>query len=95
MPVTKKSSIISFSELQINLTTHGSDYIIDSLKLSLIAKMLEASTEVHFSVILVLGMLRTLFLQKVSSSCEGELSLRKTIVQMEHNMQIRRLKPIT
>jgi hypothetical protein len=39
--------------------------MIDSLKSSIVAKTLEASNDVHYSVALVVAMLRSLFLQKV------------------------------
>ena len=39
-----------------------------------------------------MGFLRQIFYQKISSQCENEFSLRKTVVQIEHNMKIRRLK---
>jgi hypothetical protein len=55
----------SFSEMQLNLITHGPDQPIDLLKSSLISKYLEASTDVYFSVAIALMMLRTLFVQKV------------------------------
>jgi hypothetical protein len=47
-----------FSELHICFITHGSDHLIDTLKSSLMAKFLEASTDINFSVSIVLMMIR-------------------------------------
>lgn len=47
-----------FSELQLIQSVYGNDYMVDKLKTSLIAKTLEASTDVQFSVSMVIMMLR-------------------------------------
>ena len=57
----KSKNTFDFTELNLDLTTHGPDYMVDHLKFSLLAKVVEASTDVHLSVCLVLTFLRQLF----------------------------------
>jgi hypothetical protein len=77
----------------MNAVTHGAYSLIDSLKTTLISKYLEASTDLFFSIAIVLMMLRTLFVQRVFYHCESEPALRRALTQMESNLSIRRLRP--
>ena len=81
-----------FSELNLNQIYNGDEYLIDTLKQSLVAKTLEASTDVHYSVCLVVSMLRSLFLQKVMHHCFEDFSLKKSALQMDQNNKVRKLK---
>lgn len=45
----------------MNAVTHGAYSLVDCLKTTLISKYLEASTDLFFSIAIVLMMLRTLF----------------------------------